>query len=241
MQDKLFTSFHGRIPRAQWWLGSVLIFLSQVLLITLVQMAGGKVELVEGYISLLTLIPHLAIHIKRCHDRDRSGWFMLLMLIPLVNLWYIVEVGFLPGTKGDNRFGPDPLADKQHAAVYQTSQAQMPIQSHTESVLRRSATPVEPSRVKETAGYAIAGFAYVALSILGTVIHIWTIVISYTISGLIAAILSLALPVLAQIYWFFFVWSANGTLMNKYCLALLVYLALWAIVGIGASLAGSRR
>ena len=112
VQDKLFTSFHGRIPRAQWWLGSVLIILSQALLMTLVETAGGKVELVQGFIWLLTLVPHLAINIKRCHDRDRSGWFILLTFIPLVNLWYIVEVGFLPGTKGNNRFGPDPLADK---------------------------------------------------------------------------------------------------------------------------------
>ena len=102
----------------------MLIILSQVLLITLVETAGGNVELVRGFIWLLTLVPHLAINTKRCHDRDRSGWFILLSLIPLVNLWYIVEVGFLPGTKGNNRFGPDPLADKQRIPVRTMSQEQ---------------------------------------------------------------------------------------------------------------------
>jgi uncharacterized membrane protein YhaH (DUF805 family) len=113
MQDKLFTSFHGRIPRSQWWLGSVLIALSQVSLIALIELAGGKAELVQGFIVFLTLIPHLAINIKRCHDLEKSGCFIIILLIPIVNLWYLAEIGFLPGTKGENRFGPDPRADQQ--------------------------------------------------------------------------------------------------------------------------------
>jgi hypothetical protein len=84
-----------------------------VSLIALIEMAGGEAELVQGYLSLLTLVPQLAINIKRCHDRDRSAWFMLIALVPLVNLWYLVELGFLPGTKGANHFGADPHEDKQ--------------------------------------------------------------------------------------------------------------------------------
>jgi uncharacterized membrane protein YhaH (DUF805 family) len=46
---------------------------------------------------------------KRCHDRDRSGWFQLIVLIPILGaLWLLVELGFLRGTIGANRFGPDP-------------------------------------------------------------------------------------------------------------------------------------
>ena len=52
----------------------------------------------------------LAVNVKRCHDRGHSGWFVLLSLIPVVNIWYVVEVGFLPGQSGPNRFGPDPKA-----------------------------------------------------------------------------------------------------------------------------------
>lgn len=55
----------------------------------------------------------LAVSLKRCHDRDRSGWFLLISLIPLVGaLWLIVELAFLKGTSGENRFGPDPLTAK---------------------------------------------------------------------------------------------------------------------------------
>jgi uncharacterized membrane protein YhaH (DUF805 family) len=52
----------------------------------------------------------LAVNVKRCHDRGHSGWFVLLSLIPLVNIWYVVEVCFLAGQNGPNRFGPDPKA-----------------------------------------------------------------------------------------------------------------------------------
>lgn len=52
----------------------------------------------------------LAIAVKRAHDRGRSGWFVLVGLIPIVGgLWLLVELGFLKGTDGDNAYGPDPL------------------------------------------------------------------------------------------------------------------------------------
>ena len=51
-----------------------------------------------------------ATNIKRWHDRDKSGWMVLILLIPLLGwLWSLIELGFLRGTEGENRFGPDPL------------------------------------------------------------------------------------------------------------------------------------
>jgi uncharacterized membrane protein YhaH (DUF805 family) len=52
----------------------------------------------------------LAVNVKRCHDTGHSGWFVLLGLIPQVNIWYVVEVCFFAGQSGPNRFGPDPKA-----------------------------------------------------------------------------------------------------------------------------------
>lgn len=63
---------------------------------------------------LLLLWPSLALGVKRCHDRGRSGWFLLLMLVPLLNLWPVIELAFLRGTTGENRFGPDPLEGHAH-------------------------------------------------------------------------------------------------------------------------------
>jgi uncharacterized membrane protein YhaH (DUF805 family) len=62
---------------------------------------------------LAVIVPGFAGLAKRCHDRDRSGWFQLISLIPLIgSIWLLVEVGFLRGTPGPNRFGPDPLAGR---------------------------------------------------------------------------------------------------------------------------------
>ena len=56
------------------------------------------------------LLAGIMLHIKRCHDRDKSGWWCLLLLIPVVGtIWAIIDLGVLAGTLGENRFGPDPL------------------------------------------------------------------------------------------------------------------------------------
>jgi uncharacterized membrane protein YhaH (DUF805 family) len=55
------------------------------------------------------LWPESAITVKRLHDHDRSGWWALALLVPFLNLWVWVTVAFLAGTRGENRFGPDPV------------------------------------------------------------------------------------------------------------------------------------
>jgi uncharacterized membrane protein YhaH (DUF805 family) len=53
----------------------------------------------------------LAAGVKRWHDRNKSGWWILIALVPVIGgLWYLIECGFLPGTAGPNTYGPDPLA-----------------------------------------------------------------------------------------------------------------------------------
>ncbi len=81
--------------------------------------AYGSLEAVEEAAShtfqavfqLITLYPVLAFYTKRLHDRNRSGWFLLILLIPLIGaIWLIIELGFLRGTKGPNKYGADPAA-----------------------------------------------------------------------------------------------------------------------------------
>ncbi len=93
---------------------------------------------------------------------------------------------------------------------------------------------------KQRVGFAVAGIAYVIMGILGAIIHVWTIVIAYAISGLFGAVLSLIFVGLAQLYWGIKIWNVTGTLWNNYCLALIAYVGLLGIVGIGAMMAGSE-
>ncbi len=103
----LFTSADGRLNRQQWWIG-VGILLAISLVSTLLFGSDGLVQFVIG---ILTLIAGIMLHIKRCHDRGKSGWWCLLLLVPFVGLmWAIIDLGILPGTVGDNEYGPDPLA-----------------------------------------------------------------------------------------------------------------------------------
>ena len=63
----------------------------------------------DDLVFLALLWPSLALQVKRWHDRDKSGWFVLVNLIPFIGwLWTLIECGFLDGTQGPNRFGPSP-------------------------------------------------------------------------------------------------------------------------------------
>jgi len=68
---------------------------------------GVWIVLAILYIALI--VASLSAQVKRLHDRGRSGWFVLLSLVPIANIWIFIEVAFLKGTTGPNDFGPDPL------------------------------------------------------------------------------------------------------------------------------------
>jgi uncharacterized membrane protein YhaH (DUF805 family) len=75
------------------------------------EMAGGiAAVLALVIVGILNLWITLAITVKRFHDRDKSGWWVLIGLVPAIGaLWILIECGFLKGTTGDNRFGADPV------------------------------------------------------------------------------------------------------------------------------------
>lgn len=112
----LLTSFEGRINRAKFWAG-VGILVAAGIVATLIdlmlgiQIGGDQgIGVISLIVSLVSIYLALAIYAKRWHDRDKSGWWSLIMLVPIVGpIWLLVECGILEGTKGPNRFGPDPL------------------------------------------------------------------------------------------------------------------------------------
>jgi uncharacterized membrane protein YhaH (DUF805 family) len=118
---QLLFSFEGRVNRSVYWLKFVIpfflllmaSFLLDVVLGTSFQ--PGNIGLVYVIVALATIYPSLAVNVKRCHDRGRSGWFLLVCLVPLLNIWPMIEIYFLRGTRGPNQYGPDPLAQGQPA------------------------------------------------------------------------------------------------------------------------------
>ncbi|MGA3302904.1 MAG: DUF805 domain-containing protein [Methylovirgula sp.] len=109
----LFLTNAGRLNRQPFWIGVIILFVVNVvagIIIALVLGNSSAGNLVASLVSLILLYPSVNIGIKRFHDRDKSGWWVLIWLIPIIGwLWYIIEAGCLPGTPGPNRYGPDPL------------------------------------------------------------------------------------------------------------------------------------
>ncbi len=128
MMDLLF-GFNGRIRRLHYWLASFgagfalsVFYLTVFMILFGVASTTGDASaamsspgMIIGLV-VLTLVYlvfafwiSLAIQIKRWHDRDKSGVWVLIAFIPLVGpIWSLIECGFLDGTEGPNRFGPSP-------------------------------------------------------------------------------------------------------------------------------------
>ncbi len=107
---ELYLSSRGRLDRQRYWLASLPLIGIQIVGEILIRSEGGALAL-SVLLYLAIAILSSIITVKRLHDRGRSGWFMSIAAIPLLGaLWLAIEVGLLPGVRGPNRFGPDPLA-----------------------------------------------------------------------------------------------------------------------------------
>jgi uncharacterized membrane protein YhaH (DUF805 family) len=111
----LLTSYEGRINRAKFWAGVGILFVGAIVATIVDNVIGTTVaDLPYGYVYFLYVLISLyfvfAIYAKRWHDRDKSGWWSLIALVPIIGgIWLLVECGMLEGTRGLNKFGPDPL------------------------------------------------------------------------------------------------------------------------------------
>jgi uncharacterized membrane protein YhaH (DUF805 family) len=102
------------VSRRQFWLYGVLALIGLAMLgHALLGIARVRTQTADLLVNLLLVWPGLAVSVKRWHDRDKSGWWVLLNLVPVIGwLWALIDNGFLRGTTGPNRFGEDPLAQR---------------------------------------------------------------------------------------------------------------------------------
>ena len=110
-----YADFQGRSRRMEYWMFFLFTFVTSLILGVIdgllgLQGASGY-GVLGGLFSLATIIPSIAVGVRRMHDTDHSGWWLLL---PLVNLIFAVT----PGTSGPNRFGPDPMNPGGGADVF---------------------------------------------------------------------------------------------------------------------------
>ena len=114
----LLTSFDGCINRAKFW-AVIGIFIALAIIGMIIDsILGSRIDMGNGaqlgivglIISIASIYFALAVYAKRWHDRNKSGWWTLIALVPFIGaIWLIVELGILEGTRGANQYGPDPL------------------------------------------------------------------------------------------------------------------------------------
>lgn len=99
---KKYAEFNGRARRTEFWMFVLINFIISFALGfiggLLLGESGG---LVANVYSLAVLIPSIAVSIRRMHDTNRVGWWIL---VPFINIYFAA----LEGTRGPNQYGPDP-------------------------------------------------------------------------------------------------------------------------------------
>ena len=105
----LFLALEGRVNRKILWLNFVVPYFVIAIVVGIIDSIVGTLGVLTTIFSIIMIWPSIAVQVKRCHDRGRTGWFILIGLVPLLNIWLLVELGFLKGTTGSNKYGGDPL------------------------------------------------------------------------------------------------------------------------------------
>jgi uncharacterized membrane protein YhaH (DUF805 family) len=112
---KKYAVFSGRAQRAEYWYFFLFYLLIHIALVVVDRVTGSfnseaGMGLFGGVFALAMLLPSLAVSVRRLHDTDRSGWWLLIAFVPLIGGIVLLIFAVQDGTPGDNRFGSNPKA-----------------------------------------------------------------------------------------------------------------------------------
>lgn len=110
---KNYATFSGRARRSEYWyfvlfniiFGIVAAILDNVLGITFEGSAYGPIY---SLYHLAVFVPSLAVTVRRLHDVGKSGWFLLILLIPIIGVIWFLILMVTDGNPGENKYGPNP-------------------------------------------------------------------------------------------------------------------------------------
>lgn len=120
MPYRRYADFEGRSCRREYWTFTLFTFIFLLGVATLLVAGGigsndgGGPLLWIGIVILViwsfgSIIPSIAVQVRRFHDQDKTGWLVLLGLVPYIGSVIVLVFMCLPGTRGANRYGADPL------------------------------------------------------------------------------------------------------------------------------------
>jgi len=112
---KKYAVFDGRARRKEYWFFALFNFVIVLVLATLDVGFGtfdpeSGLGVLSGIYTLAVFLPAIGVTIRRLHDTDRSGWWILITLIPVIGAIWVLVLLVLDGTAGQNQYGPDPKA-----------------------------------------------------------------------------------------------------------------------------------
>jgi uncharacterized membrane protein YhaH (DUF805 family) len=110
---KKYAVFSGRARRKEFWMFVLFNVIFSLVAALLDRLLGTRVgETGSGWISILyslaVLIPSLAVAIRRLHDVGKSGWWLLISLVPLIGAIWLLVLYIRDGQPGENQYGPNP-------------------------------------------------------------------------------------------------------------------------------------
>jgi uncharacterized membrane protein YhaH (DUF805 family) len=116
-----YADFEGRARRTEYWMFVLFSVIISIVLNVLDNLLGlGFMAGTAGWLSLLyslaVLLPSLGVSVRRLHDTGRSGWWVLIALVPLVGAIVLIVFTATEGNRGPNAYGPDPKVGDPAAA-----------------------------------------------------------------------------------------------------------------------------
>ncbi|WP_329020181.1 DUF805 domain-containing protein [Streptomyces sp. NBC_00690] len=106
---KQYAVFSGRARRKEYWMFFLINFVISIVL-SIIEAVAGISPFLSLIYGLAILLPSIGVGIRRLHDTDRSGWWLLIALVPLVGFIILLVFNCLEGQRHDNKYGPDPKA-----------------------------------------------------------------------------------------------------------------------------------
>jgi uncharacterized membrane protein YhaH (DUF805 family) len=104
---KKYAEFSGRSTRSEYWYFYLAYFIITIIL-SLLSSLSDAVDIVLAIFALATLIPYLAVTVRRMHDIGKSGWNILWNLLPIIGTIYFIVLLCTKSQEGDNKYGPNP-------------------------------------------------------------------------------------------------------------------------------------
>ena len=103
-----YVDFNGRATRSEFWYWMLFVFLAGMILQAIdvwVLAANFGSGILNWLFTLAVVLPNLAAMARRLHDTNRTGWWLLIILVPIIGVILLIVWWIRPGTEGENRFG----------------------------------------------------------------------------------------------------------------------------------------